>query len=120
MKISALVPTLMLGAILALPASVRAYDGNEVWAKTCKVTEVATYPNRVHVLCVGPYTNDIVYFASPTTNSAEAARLVTLGTSALTSAGNLYVVYDLWNTDAASYGCAAHNCRRPIEMRLTK
>ena len=49
-------PTRVLGAILALPASVLADAGYpNVWAKTCKVSEVATSPNRVHAECVAPF-----------------------------------------------------------------
>ena len=120
MKISALVPTLMLGATLALPASVHAQQ-HFVWGK-CQVDEVATFSNRVHVRCAGNAGVDyaVRYLASPTSNSAEATRLVTLGTASIMSArGNLWILLDLTG-DASSYGCATMNCKRPIEIYLQK
>lgn len=126
MKISTLVTTLMLGATLALPASVLAdedHGPSVIWAK-CEVAEVATFSNRVHVRCVNNAVNYLAvrYFASPTTNSAEAARLVTLGTAALTGAGagHLWVRFNIYDYAAASYGCGSNDCRRPMEMMLIK
>jgi hypothetical protein len=122
MKINALVPTLLLGATLALPASVLAQDGDfgpssSVQWSNCKVAQVATFADRVHVHCV---TGVYPYFASPTSNSAEATRLVTLGTAAMMGAGTLWILSDMRKQDAAAYGCALNDCRRPIEIQLNK
>ena len=120
MKTRALVPVIALHAMLTVSPSARSQG--EIWTKDCKVTEVAAVFGRVHVRCGwGPaHVGDIYYFAAPTSASAEAARLVALGTTALTSGANLRIRYD-WNyTDAASFGCALHDCRRALELWLTK
>lgn len=94
------------------------YDSNVRWS-SCKVDQVATYATRVHVRCGG--TGFFFrYFASPTSNAAEAARLVTLGTAAMTGAGTLWILADMRKQDAASYGCAVHDCRRPMDMQFNK
>ena len=119
MKISALVPTVMLGATFALPASVLAQE-IPTWGR-CRVDEVATFANRVHIRCAGNAGVDyaVHYLASPTSNSAEATRLVTLGTASLMGAGFLWILFDLAG-NASSYGCETANCKRPIEMHLQK
>ena len=117
MKIRALVQTLLLGAALALPASALALD-----ATRCRVDEVATFPNRVHVRC-----SDIPhslptwprYFAVPS-GTSEATRLVTLGSAAFMDARDLLIRYDILDMNAAQYGCDNQNCRRPIEIQLNK
>ena len=129
MKIRSLVPTLMFCAAVALPTGALAQDdggySNAVYWADCHVVEVATFTNRVHVKCANTVAGEYIplrYFASPTSNSAEAARLVTLGSAALMGAGGgkLWVHLDLSKTDATSYGCAANDCRRPIDTMLIK
>ena len=121
MQSSALVQTLLLGAALALPASGLA-QSDEFATNRCKVEEVATYQNRVHVRCneqvYGAYWPR--YFASPTSSSSESTRLVTLGSAALTGAGDLLITYEVLETDAQSYGCDESDCRRPLEIRPVK
>ena len=129
MKTRALVQALMLGATLALPATVMAqddggYDTPVYWAK-CQVVEVATFSNRVHVKCSTTQAGQYIplrYFASPTSSSSEAQRLVTMGTAALMGAGGgyLWVLLDLRDLTAISYGCFNNDCRRPIETKLIR
>jgi len=116
MKSSALVWTLMLGAALALPASALALTFPAT--RVCTVDEVATFQNRVHVRCQGQETWPR-YYAVPTSSSSEAARLVTLGTAALMSAGDLrlWVLFEAYE-HYDSFGCSNSDCRRPIEIRL--
>jgi hypothetical protein len=121
MKLKALVHTLLFGAALALPASARAQsalspDGGTV-TSLCKVIEVATFPNRVHVQCQYDPSSP-TFYASPTSSSSEATRLVTLGSAALMGAGDLLVVWEPFVYDAASFGCLVKDCRRPTEIRL--
>ena len=129
MTMTSRVHALMLAAALALPAAARANDDggytNAVYWAECQVVEVATFANRVHVKCSTTLAGEYIplrYFASPTSNSAEAARLLAMGTAALTGAGGgkLWVLLDLSKSDAVSYGCAWNDCRRPLETRLVK
>jgi hypothetical protein len=118
MKITTLVPTLMLAAGLALPAS-PARAMSTTWQE-CQVVEVRTTANRVHVQCAllgevfGPY------FAVPTSSAAEATRLVTLGTAAMTGGGRLQILLGLDDFTGPSFGCSIHDCRRPLEVILRK
>ena len=115
MTIRALVPTLLLGAALALPASALAqFPGVHI----CKVIEVATFSNRVHVQCQDAAAGDIRFFAAPTSSSSEATRLVTLGSAALAGAGDLVVGFPFFDPNTESFGCAVENCRRPFSIQL--
>jgi hypothetical protein len=121
MKIRALLRTLLLGAALGLPASALA---QLLHTHECKVIEVATFPNRVHVSCQDAvcslWYGCLRFYAVPTSNAGEAGRLTTLGSAALTGAGAgaLAIDFDWSNLDAASYGCAVADCRRPLLIRL--
>jgi hypothetical protein len=122
MKITGL-PSLALAAALVAPVDAFAQgdsgpDSSVQWSD-CSVGEVATFDNRVHVRCVESGWV-VPFFASPTSSSAEAARLVTLGTAAMMGAGRLWILSDLRLHDAASYGCLVHDCRRPLQMMLRK
>lgn len=119
MKLSALLQTLLLGAALALPAGALAQlspDGGTV-TSLCKVIEVATFSNRVHVQCKDDLSSP-TFYASPTSSSSEATRLVTLGSAALMGAGDLLVVWEPFVYDAESFGCLVKDCRRPVVIRL--
>ena len=119
MKLSAFVQTLLLGAALALPASALALEG----VTRCPVDEVATFQNRVHVRCGARYWDKSPwpsYFAVPTSSSNEAARLVTMGTAAYMGDWQLQIFYDVDDMNAASYGCANQDCRRPTKILLYK
>lgn len=123
MQLRTLVQTLMLGAVLALPASALAQSALDPSGGTvtsiCKVIEVATFLNRVHVRCDPKYdTSSPLFYASPTSNPSEATRLVTLGSAALMGAGDLLVVWEAFVSDAEAFGCLAKDCRRPVEIRL--
>jgi hypothetical protein len=123
MKSSALIPTLLLGAALALSASARADEdhGSGILTLLCTVVEVATYPNRVHVACQDGDLFGIHFFAAPTSSASEATRLVTLGSAALLGAGDLEIVYEqIELDDIESFGCLESNCRRPLEIKLRK
>jgi hypothetical protein len=118
MKVITLVPILMLAAGLALPAS-PARALTTTWQE-CQVIEVRTYANRVHVLCAWSDQVFGPYFAVPTSSSAEATRLVTLGTASLMGGGRLRILLGLDDFTGPSYGCLINDCRRPLEVILSK
>lgn len=89
-----------------------------VMSYTCEVSEIASFPNRVHVRCGGgqaPW-----YFAVPTTSSAEAARLMALGTAAFSTGRPLMLMVDFHDYQAEAYGCLVQNCRRPTSFSIGK
>ena len=120
MNFNAVAPALVLAAVLARPAVGLAQDtdqGPATYTGNCHVLNVATFSNRVHVECAsGAYFR---FFASPTSASSEANRLVTLGSAAMTGAGYLQIRFQMSTSDAASYGCM-QDCRRPLEVILRK
>ena len=112
----AMISTLVTGALLAIPWPAAA-QSSDAMTMPCKVEEVATYPNRVHVRCQSNIY--LRYFASPTSSPSEAERLVTLGAAALTSGAMLDVTYnpfEYWD----AYGCLQQDCRRPVLIRLRR
>lgn len=118
MKLRPLVPLLAICASLAIPGSALALPNEPLgtfWTQ-CGVTEVQTFPDRVHVRYAlgATYT----FFAAPTSNSAEATRLVTMGTAALTTGRSLWIRANYYDYGAESFGCAQTDCRRPSQVRM--
>lgn len=117
MKIKSLGLAVMLATLLPVQEAAAA---NVVTFK-CEALEVATFQNRVHLLCrledAWP-----MYFAVPTSSSAEAQRLLTMGNAALVAGSGKYfwVTYDADDVQGASYGCLPSNCRRPIGLGFRK
>jgi hypothetical protein len=83
---------------------------------TCKSTEVRVFPERIHVRCDKAASGGIVYFAISTTNSAHAARILSLLTTAHLTARNLVVEYDPNDTSGTAFGCQANDCRRILSV----
>jgi hypothetical protein len=111
----------VVGAVLVPPP---AQANDEVpltqWG-VCHVSEVATFANRVHVRCLLPAM--AVYFAVPTSSSAEATRLVALGTAALISGRPLSIEAKFFVSSSDGYeswGCMSHDCRRALAVVLPK
>ena len=119
MKIMTAIRCLALAAPLLLP-SLSVAQSSAAVTSLCKIEEIATLINRVHVRCQFSPGGGPLFFASPTSSSAEAMRLVTIASTALVSGRNLLVVWEPFDEAAASYGCATHDCRRPVEIRLVK
>ena len=106
MKIKALVKSVALGALCTLPMSAQANSVTE-----CKVTEVWAFSDRVHVKCDGS-----IYYAVPTSPSAEAARFTTMASLAV--GDYLWIEYDWFDHSGQSFGCQVHDCRRALSWRL--
>jgi hypothetical protein len=115
MKIKSLGLAVMLATLLPVQEAAA-----NVVTFTCEVVEVATLHNRVHLHC--NIQGILMYFAVPTSSSAEAQRLVTMGTAALVAgpAKTFWVTYDAGDLQGASYGCQPANCRRPIGFGFRK
>jgi hypothetical protein len=83
---------------------------------TCKSVDVSSYPERIHVRCDKPASGVIVFFAIPTANSAHAARILSILTSAHIARRNIVVEYDPADMSGEAFGCVASNCRRLLSV----
>jgi hypothetical protein len=127
-KLTAIVSALVATACVAFSGSSAADEdqGGTTYWHPCLVNQVATFANRVHVQCSNPSIfGGVRFFAVPTSNSGEAARLMTLGAAALASGKPLgieakYTVIPSIDGNYASWGCAEHDCRRALSVALTK
>jgi hypothetical protein len=109
MKIRALVKSLALAAaLIALPGSAR--------ADWCRVAELYSFSNRVHVKCADLVYPGFSYFAVPRTNAAEVASFTTMASMAM--GGYLWIDFNMFDMSAASFGCANNDCRRALSWRL--
>jgi hypothetical protein len=108
MKIRALVSSLALAALIALPGS--------ALAEWCRVAELYSFGNRVHVRCADLVYPGFTYFAVPLTNAAEVASFTSMASMAM--GGYLWIDFNMFDTSAASFGCANHDCRRALGWRL--
>jgi hypothetical protein len=88
-----------------------------VWA-SCTPDNVAVFAERIHVRCTTPV-NGISYFAFSTADDAEAARILSLFTSAQVTGRLLQVLYDPNDTTSGPpIGCAATDCRLIVAVAL--
>jgi hypothetical protein len=84
---------------------------------TCTPTEVAVYPNRVHVACSATQTDGgatIRFWAVPVTDPQWANRFVTITSTALVSGRTLVLRYTPGDVSGQSFGCLSQDCRQVI------
>jgi hypothetical protein len=77
---------------------------------TCTPANVATYLNRVHVMCTVP-DGAIWYFAAPTSDYKNAARVLSLLLTAEATGKSVTVLYDTLDTSGTAYDCLEADCR---------
>jgi hypothetical protein len=110
MKIRALVKSVAFAAaLIVLPGSALGGD----W---CQVTELYSFSNRVHVKCAQLAYPGFSYFAVPLSSAAEVASFASMASMAM--GGYLWIDYNMFDTSATSFGCAANDCRRALSWRL--
>jgi hypothetical protein len=110
MQIRAFIKAVALAAVLALPGSALAGG----W---CQVTELYSFDSRVHVRCAGLVYPGFSYFAVPLSSTAQVASFSAMASMAM--GGYLWIDFNMFDTSATSFGCAAHDCRRALSWRLT-
>lgn len=76
----------------------------------CTPIRVAAFKNRVHVQCSSAV-GGISFFAAPTSDPQNAARILSLISTAQVAGRNLLIWYDPANTSGASFGCQTKDCR---------
>jgi hypothetical protein len=85
---------------------------------TCKSADVAVYAERLHVRCDVATSGGIVYFALATANSAHAARILSLLTTAHLTQKSLRLEFDPSDTSGTAFGCQANDCRRLLSVGI--
>lgn len=95
------------GSASAAPAAARV--SKDISCVPVQVVVFTTAP-RMHVRCAAAV-GGIVYFAQSTSNSALAARVLSLLTTAQVAGRTLVIRYDPADTSGASIGCLVGDCR---------
>ena len=100
----------------AVPAAVRVPDSPNL-TYVCTPSYIGAFSNRVHVLCTVAAPGGIFYFATPTSDSKNAARVLSIMLTAKSLGKNLQIYYDSAG-DGSAYGCQTNDCRpiNAIEM----
>lgn len=119
------------GSLLALAsmlvtAGSTSSEAKYVVSVDCEVGQVAVLENRAHVFCDQQYQSGTTrpispqvyrYFAVPTSVTLDrlaADRLIRMASSS--PSGKIRIWFDVDDTSAASYGCLARDCRRPLSI----
>ena len=76
----------------------------------CAPRYVGNFGNRIHVLCTTAATGGIIYFATPTSDSKNAARVLSIMLTAKALGKNLQIYYST-SGDGSAYGCGTSDCR---------
>ena len=92
------------------PASLEAPQ-SDTWV-SCTPIGIQVYPayGRLHVRCSQSYSG-VSFFALSTKNSAEAARVLSVITSAQVAGRTLSILYDPADTSGSAIGCQVADCR---------
>ncbi len=100
----------------AVPAAVLEPDSPTTYI--CAPRYIGTFSNRIHVLCVDPAPGGIFYFATPTSDSKNAARVLSILLTARALGNKLQIYYDTTG-DGSSFSCSTSNCRPINAIELT-
>lgn len=98
------------------PSAVLSPSGNqnspqaETWI-LCTPVAVAAFDNRVHVECAASI-GGVRFFATPNSNPAHAARVLSVLTAAQMAGRTLNILYDPADTSGTDFGCLAADCRK--------
>ncbi len=76
----------------------------------CTPTGVATFATRIHVRCSQSFSG-VVFFALASSDSAGAARAMSMATSALIAGRNIRIFYDPADLSGTGIGCQTGDCR---------
>lgn len=79
---------------------------------SCKSVDVTTFPERVHVRCSTAASGGIIFFATPTANNENAARILSTLLAGHIAGKTLVIGYDTTDTSGTAFGCAQNDCRR--------
>jgi hypothetical protein len=112
----ALLVVVTLVAVIAAVSMIQA-NGAQAAAPTTGVAYTCT-PNlvvsaniRVVAKCVAAYSGTIFWFAYPTSDSANASRMLSVFETAKATGSTITVYFDTADTSGTAYGCLATDCR---------
>jgi hypothetical protein len=77
---------------------------------SCVTQEVGTFADRVYVRCAASV-GGIFSFAVPTKDPSNAARMLSILTTAHVAGRTLQLTYDPGDKTGPSFGCPAKDCR---------
>jgi hypothetical protein len=83
----------------------------------CTPTEVAVYPNRIHVACSATQPDggaNIRFWAVPVTDQQWANRFMSITSTALVSGRTLVLRHTAGDVSGQSFGCLSQDCRQAI------
>jgi hypothetical protein len=100
----------------AAPVAVTA-PGSPDAVYTCTPSYIGAFSNRIHVLCTAAAPGGIFYFAAPTSDSRNAARVLSIMLTAKSLGKNLQIYYSATG-DGSAFSCQVSDCRpiTAIEM----
>jgi hypothetical protein len=96
----------VVGGLAAAPAEAAPVD---VFCTPIQVV-VFTEEPRLHVRCNESFAG-IIFFATSTTDTAQASRILSVIQTALVAGRTLIVRYDPADLSGAAIGCLTHDCR---------
>ncbi len=110
---------LVVLAALACLAAAGIYSARQVQAApsapaaffTCNLDLIVSANVRVVGRCNPAYNGTIFWFAFPTTDSANASRMLSVLESAKATGSTVTFYFDPADTSGVSYGCQASDCR---------
>ena len=101
----------------AVPVAVLAPDSPDA-TYICTPSYIGAFTNRVHVLCTVAAPGGIYYFAAPTSDSRNAARVLSIMLTAKSLGKNLQIYYDP-TASGAAYSCQTNDCRLITAIEMT-
>jgi hypothetical protein len=100
---------IVLGALISV-SLLPSVDANAATWISCTPENIATYDVRVHVKCSAAV-GGIQFFAAPTSDPENAARILSVISTARVAGRTLSILYDPDDLSGASYGCLTDDCR---------
>ena len=79
---------------------------------SCISVDVTTFPERIHVRCGTAASGGIIFFAVPTANNENAARILSTLLAGHIAGRTMVIGYDTTDTSGTAFGCAQNDCRR--------
>jgi hypothetical protein len=110
-KIYVTVPAWVFALAASIVSPHKANAEVKYFATCAVVSEVAVLENRIHVRCKDPQVTGIIYYAVSTASSNNAARFLTVFTTALVENRKLTILYDDFEIAGQEWGCLIENCR---------
>ena len=90
------------------------YEHAAQTSTNCTPVQVMAFSQRIHVRCAAAI-GGIRFFALGTANAPNAARILTILTTAQVAGRDLTILFDASDLSGASIGCQTNDCRLILE-----